>query len=188
MGLDYRYQIRRTLWWRRRRLKMFGVKPADRVLDLGCGDGLDMRLWRELGVRQVVGVDVMGFPNVSVIGRTEKLPFKNECFDVVWVNSVMYQFRNHLPVLKEIKRVLKNGGKFCFVEMHDSRWRRLYNWLTLRWGGKRKRAYLAEKAAIESWSEPKFIKAIEKVGLVRDFLRVDVLSVVGQYRKVKSSK
>ena len=55
------------------------------------------------------------------LGSAEKLPYEDEKFDLVTAVETVY-FWPHLPdCLKEVRRVLKQGGKFAIlVEVVDS--------------------------------------------------------------------
>ncbi len=95
------------------------VPPGTRVLDVGCGAGqtlavaypdletfgLDVDLSAmSLGQRQIA-------PNVRfTAGRAEQLPFGDARFDLV-VARVSLAYTDIPKSLKEIKRVLRPGGK-----------------------------------------------------------------------------
>jgi ubiquinone/menaquinone biosynthesis C-methylase UbiE len=98
-------------------------KPGSLVLDAGSGTGnLTMRLKR-LGC-EVVAID---FCEEALCRHTAKdadccvlladltrgLPFKNECFDGVACNNVLYTLPacDQVKAAKEFRRVLKPGGK-----------------------------------------------------------------------------
>jgi ubiquinone/menaquinone biosynthesis C-methylase UbiE len=104
-----------------------GVKPGDRVLDVGCGPGYFVRMLAEAvgPTGSAVGVDAA--PEMIDYARrkarrlsncrfesasAEELPFPDASFDVV-VSSLML---HHLPdelrlqAASEMKRVLRPGG------------------------------------------------------------------------------
>src|SRR5579864_706693 len=111
-----------------------GVKPAQAVLDVGCGTGYFARLLaRTVGPDGVaVGVDASAemirfasekstAPNCHFqIGTAESLSFPDAHFDVV-VSSL---FMHHLPddlqltALKEMWRVLRPGGTLLIAEAY----------------------------------------------------------------------
>jgi len=131
---------RRNLWLRKRRLQQFDFKRRDKILDLGCGDGINAKILWDLGFTHIIGVDISEFllriarkrvPKVKFIHATaEKLPFKNNTFDIILADSVLYHFINSSKAIKEIARVLKKGGKLFFIESHNSIFRRLLDWIT----------------------------------------------------------
>jgi ubiquinone/menaquinone biosynthesis C-methylase UbiE len=104
--------------------------PADaRVLDVGCGSGWATRLMAEkASTGRVVGVDIADemiklsretstwFSNVEFqVASAEKLPFSDCEFTHVFSMESLYYYANMLAALREIKRVLKPGGRFVTV-------------------------------------------------------------------------
>lgn len=197
-------RIRRNTWIRRRRLAMFGLKKTDRILDLGCGDGLDIEILRKKGCKKITGVDISPKlladakkrnPGVRFIrASAEKLPFKDASFDTVFVDSVLYHFVGKPEAFSEIWRVLVPGGRLCIIDMHNSRVRKFFDWLTfspirriIPYLEKRRRAYTVEQAAIERWHahEKEFLKSLASAGFKQELLRTDLLSIIGKYRKMQ---
>jgi demethylmenaquinone methyltransferase/2-methoxy-6-polyprenyl-1,4-benzoquinol methylase/phosphoethanolamine N-methyltransferase len=111
-----------------------GLKPGDRVLDVGCGPGsLALKAKERVGqAGQVVGIDAS--PEMIDVARekaqragvkvdfrlevVERLPFPNDSFDAVLSSLMMH----HLPDdvkrqgLGEIRRVLKPGGILMIID------------------------------------------------------------------------
>ena len=96
--------------------------PDGRGLDLGCGDGRLTRILLErIGKRPLVGLDLDPFE--TELARSEciydevhtapaaDVPEPDASFDFVLSNSVMEHITEIEPVLREIARVLKTGGK-----------------------------------------------------------------------------
>lgn len=104
------------------------VAGAERVLDLGCGDG---RLKSYIGPHStVIGLDVSrtgialargsGPRALWVCSRMPYLPFRDRSFDGV-VSSLALQYLNledWVPMLSEVKRVLAKGGRFAFSHIN----------------------------------------------------------------------
>jgi SAM-dependent methyltransferase len=104
-----------------------GLAPARRALELGCGTGVFLELAAASGAR-IVGLDLStdllrkarerlaGVANVALrCGNAEQLPFPDASFDAVYGSSVLH----HLDVraaLREVRRVLKPGGRMAFAE------------------------------------------------------------------------
>jgi ubiquinone/menaquinone biosynthesis C-methylase UbiE len=97
-----------------------------RVLDLGCGEGVDLTSWSVDASDEVTGLDVdprrlalakVRFPNRTYqLGTGECLPFEEESFDRV-ISNVALPYMNIQKALGEICRVLVPGGGLS-VSLH----------------------------------------------------------------------
>lgn len=93
-----------------------------RALDLGCGRGGVME---QLEARTdfAVGVDpdfrsLRGHraPQLSLTcGLAEALPYEDCAFDLVCCSWVLEHLRSPVPVVREVARVLRPGGRFVFL-------------------------------------------------------------------------
>jgi ubiquinone/menaquinone biosynthesis C-methylase UbiE len=77
-----------------------------RVLDLGCGAGKRLALWKVSPPDEVTGIDIK---RTYLEAAVEDLPFPNESFDRI-VSSVALPYMNIPKALAEIYRVLKSAG------------------------------------------------------------------------------
>ncbi len=83
------------------------------VLDIGCGTGIWMELFKELGIRTYgldISIDMLkfakskGFSNL-VLGMAEKLPFKDDCFQASTFITSLEFIEDKEAALKEALRV-----------------------------------------------------------------------------------
>ena len=99
------------------------ARPAGRVLDLGCGTGDSVDLFRALDPNvDWVGADVERSPEVATRTRTdaefvtfdgERLPFGDGSFDLVYCKQVLEHVRPPDQLVAEVARVLRPGGWFA---------------------------------------------------------------------------
>lgn len=96
---------------------------ATRVMDLGCGAGDSVDLFRSVdpAVRWV-GVDIEESPEVAEQVRAdaefvtydgEHLPFEDASFDLVYCKQVLEHVERPHELLTEVARVLEPGGWFA---------------------------------------------------------------------------
>lgn len=100
------------------------------VLDFGCGDGFFTKVLFDRN-KIDAGVDIdeeslnyaknSGVYKQVILLSDHKLPFNKNYFSVVVSNCVMEHVIKLQPTLKEIRRVMKSGGKFYLSVMAD-RW------------------------------------------------------------------
>ncbi len=122
--LDKFNKVEKLHWWweGRRRLIKTLIRPISpkRILDIGCGTGETIAfLQREYSKAKVFGVDSSDkavrysrsrkLRNISK-ADANKLPFKNNYFDVVLFLDVLEHIKDDLKAVREAKRVLKNNG------------------------------------------------------------------------------
>ena len=105
-------------WYRRWR----GGRGPARVLDLGCGAGESVDLFRRFDPEvRWVGLDLPSSPEVDRRTRSdaefttfdgERIPFPDGEFELVFCKQVLEHVRRPAPLLAEVGRVLGDGGHF----------------------------------------------------------------------------
>jgi ubiquinone/menaquinone biosynthesis C-methylase UbiE len=103
------------------------VGPADVVVDIGCGPGEAARYAARLGAA-VTGVDpapvmlrvargLTRSRNVRYVeGAAEALPVPDGAATVVWTIATVHHWRDVEDALREVRRVLRPGGRFVAIE------------------------------------------------------------------------
>jgi len=109
--------------------RAYVVGPVSgRVLELGIGTGLNLRHYRS--VEQVIGIDPdpymlrrakrravsAPFPTALLLNRAEALPFGDASFGTVVATLVFCTVSDPQAAVREVRRVLKPGGTFRFLE------------------------------------------------------------------------
>ena len=99
-------------------------------MDLGCGTGALLEQVVKLDcVKNAHGLDLSekmleqarqkNINAALVQGDSEKLPFENDFFDVVYCNDSFHHYPNPKTVLAEVKRILKPGGNFILCDPYQ---------------------------------------------------------------------
>jgi len=105
-----------------------------RLLEVGCGIGIDTVELARLGFTEVIGVDLteaaieiagrraaaLGLSNVAYRrANAEELPFGDSAFDVVYSFGVIHHTPNIRRAIAEIHRVLRSGGVAWIMIYHS---------------------------------------------------------------------
>ena len=120
--------------WKNTAMTLSGVKRGQQVLDLAGGTGdLTKRLSKRVGPEgRVVLSDInesmleegrKRLINEGIVGNVEfkqinaeEIPFEDQTFDLVTIGFGLRNVTDKLKALKEMKRVLKPGGRLLVLE------------------------------------------------------------------------
>jgi trans-aconitate methyltransferase len=99
-------------------VELLDPQPGERILDLGCGDGV---LTETIGAIGATVVAVDAAPDMVAAAKArgldarvipgQSLPFEGE-FDAVFSNAALHWMRPQEAVLDGVRRALKPGGRF----------------------------------------------------------------------------
>lgn len=97
------------------------------VLDMGCGHGSYIIDEARNKIDWAVGIDVdKRFVSGNkcldeiVVGNVSSMPFKDASFDFVTSTWVVEHLADPVLTFKEVRRVLKKGGKFLFCTTNEN--------------------------------------------------------------------
>ncbi len=117
------------------RLVDFDGYAGRRVLDVGCGAGVDLARFAAGGAL-ATGVDLAdsavglarqnfaqrGLRGAFCVGNGERLPFASDTFDFVFAHGVVQYTPGHEAIVHECRRVLKPGGSALFQVYNRISW------------------------------------------------------------------
>jgi ubiquinone/menaquinone biosynthesis C-methylase UbiE len=118
-------------------------RPRRHVLDLGCGDGNHFPLYlASVGAEgTVTGLDrepklleqaraAHGAANLKLVHASmdDPLPFADGAFDLAFSNFAIYNAREPLATLRELRRVLAPGGELVLIGPTRNNARELYEY------------------------------------------------------------
>jgi len=114
-------------WHRRQALRRAGLRPGMHVLDIATGTGLVAReALAAVGPEgSVIGLDPSagmlaqaGHLDIPLIrGLGERLPCRDASFDFVSMGFALRHVADLEGLFREMKRVLKPGGRACILEL-----------------------------------------------------------------------
>jgi len=105
-------------------------KAQGHVLELGCGGGINLQFYDRSKVNKLTGIDPsaklldytrkearnLDFDMDILDGVGEAMPFPDDSFDTLLTTFTLCSVQDGKQVLKEMRRVLKPGGKILFLE------------------------------------------------------------------------
>lgn len=102
--------------------------PGIRILDIGCGSGELLKVLRDRGFRNVLGVDpspgcirtaqtLYGVP--GVVATILTVPIPEELYDSIILIGVMEHIRDFDPAVEQLGRLLADGGRI-YLEVPDA--------------------------------------------------------------------
>ncbi|MEH1123759.1 demethylmenaquinone methyltransferase [Micromonospora sp. CPCC 206061] len=131
-GVARRYDLTNTILsfgqdrgWRRATREALGLRPGQRVLDVGAGTGVSTVELATSGA-YAVGLDLsIGMlqaglrvrPDVPLLaGDALRLPFADETFDAATISFALRNVVDNAAALRELARVTRPGGRLVVCE------------------------------------------------------------------------
>lgn len=123
-------------------VRMFLPKKGMKVLDVGCGTGIHLDIYRRFNCK-LYGIDTS--PSMLDVAKSRlgdnaelrlceatEMPYDRDTFDLVLCMLVLHEMDQLTRdlVLSEIKRVLKTDGHILLIDFHAGHVRPLKGWLT----------------------------------------------------------
>ena len=124
-------------------LSMLPELSGKRVLDVGCGEGYNTRIFGKL-CGEIVGIDVseaminaarkaeadepLGIEYYVTPGN-DLSPFEDSSFDAVLSTMAMMDMADYAGCIRECARVLKSGGVLQFSSLHPITMTRYWKWI-----------------------------------------------------------
>lgn len=110
---------------RKKVINLFDIPKKSKILDFGCGAGFDLECFKQLGYKNLVGIDysknfISKIKEFEVYCRdAHHTQFKDNSFDVVFASAILHHMHFY-EAFVEIKRILKSRGLLCFKENRKS--------------------------------------------------------------------
>jgi len=170
-------------------LALLDLQPTDRVLELGCGPGHALRrasertpqgfvagidhapaMLRQAQARNAAGIRA-GRVDVRPGDASQALSYENAGFDKAYAVQVLYFLADPLPVLRELRRVLRPGGVLA---------------MTARAAETLAQSRFAQTGVYTLWSEPEIEALFRQAGFEdvrferRPFKRGPAFCVLGK--------
>jgi SAM-dependent methyltransferase len=132
-GLGFSLELPRPFITRPRLREILVPKSGERVLEVGPGTGyygLHMARWLEPdGTLDVLDIQQemldhtarrareLGITNIVPLrGDAQKLPYPDDCLDAAYLNFVLGEIPDQDATLRELRRILKAGGRLVVGE------------------------------------------------------------------------
>jgi ubiquinone/menaquinone biosynthesis C-methylase UbiE len=123
-------------------LHMFPPVPDMKILDVGCGTGVHLEMYRKYGC-ELYGIDTspsmlsvararLGKDADLRLGEATEMPFENDLFDLIVCMLVLHEMDQgaRTSAIGEMRRVLKPDGSMLMIDFHAGRVQPLKGWWT----------------------------------------------------------
>jgi demethylmenaquinone methyltransferase/2-methoxy-6-polyprenyl-1,4-benzoquinol methylase len=108
--------------------KQVAVSNPQKVIDMCCGTGNQIKYLRKLKIQNIIGIDISD--NMLAVAQKNKLEkycqkqdatntsFENECFDIAVLNFILHETKPEIAekITAEAKRIVKKSGKIIITD------------------------------------------------------------------------
>jgi SAM-dependent methyltransferase len=128
--IDYYHESEGTGWQLGELLRYVPASGGE-ILDVGCGAARNSMQFRRRGANRVIGIDISRpmideakkvLDEAFLHNLSEPLPFSDHRFDLVYCAMVLEHLFDYMGPLKEMKRVLKPGGRILVEVPNVNYW------------------------------------------------------------------
>jgi ubiquinone/menaquinone biosynthesis C-methylase UbiE len=122
-------------------VRMFQPKKGMKVLDVGCGTGIHLDMYRRFNCN-LYGIDTspsmlnvarsrLGDNAELHLGEATQMPYEKDTFDLILCMLALHEMdqSTRTLVLSEIRRVLKKDGHILLVDHHTGHVRPIKGWI-----------------------------------------------------------
>ncbi len=159
------------------------VKEGRRVLEIGCGMGTDSRyiskhgsdiISLDLSHRNVAftlkGMQILQLKGKGVNADAERLPFKDNSFDIVYSFGVLHHTPDTQKAINEAYRVLKPNGK-CVIMLYHKGYAYYALWLLHGY-----------KRLFGLYSQDKFTSRYDNTPLSRMYSKKEIRDIFSNFK------
>lgn len=177
-------------------------RPVRRLLVVGCGPGEEAAVLAAALETEVVGIDLEAtfHPEAAAAvdlrrGDATRMEFADGSFDFVYSFHVLEHIPDCAGALREMRRVLSDGGAYCvgtpnrsrwigYLGSQDATWRQVLEWNMIDWKDRAHGRFRNELGAHAGFTSAELKEMLEQV--FSETTEITLRYYVGVYRNSAS--